>query len=156
MRVGTHPDAVATAGGRVWALSSAAGEIYALDAVTGRPQDRIDIGASASGAAMTGGLGAVWAVKASTRSLIRIGAGADHRHLDTAIRLAVTGSPDRIAFGEHAVWVAARGGAGGEDSIVRVDPRTFAQQRIAVPGRHGAHRRRGRAPCGSPTGRCAP
>ena len=132
VRVGAKPDAVATAGGRAWVLSSATGQIDVLDVNTGRPQGRIDLGKSASGAAMAAGFGAVWAIKASTRSLIRIGAGR-HRHVDTAIAIDAGGSPDRIAIGATAVWVAARDRAGGAESIVRVDPQTFAQRRIAVP-----------------------
>ena len=81
------PTSSPIAGGRAWVLSSAVGEIHVLDAVTGRPRDRIDIGASAPGAGMAAGFGAIWVVKASTRSLIRIGAGdrpSPSRHRDRA------------------------------------------------------------------------
>ena len=125
--VGDRPDVVSIARGRAWVLSSAVGEIHVLDAVTGRPRDRIDIGASTSGAGMAAGFGAIWVVKSSTRSLIRIGAGAGHRHLDTAIALGVEGSPLRVAVGAGAVWVL------GAESVVSVDPVTYAQQQIAVP-----------------------
>ena len=147
VRVGARPDAIAMAGGRVWVLSSALGEIHVLDAVTGKPRGRVDLGASAPGAAIAAGFGALWAVKASTRSLIRLGVGT-HRHVDTAITLDVTGSPDRIAIGDDAVWVAARARGGGAESIVAVDPESLAQRRVAVPGRHAAHRRGARWPLG--------
>ena len=111
-------------------LSSAIDEIHVLDAVTGRPRDRIDIGASTSGAGMAAGFGAIWVVKSSTRSLIRIGAGAGHRHLDTAIALRSRG----VAL---PFRVGRRGGHGlrcfGAESVVSVDPVTYAQQQIAVP-----------------------
>jgi sugar lactone lactonase YvrE len=131
--VGARPDAVATAGGRVWVLSSAVGEIHVLDVVSGRLLARIDLGASAPGAAMAAAFGAVWVVKASTRSLIRLDAGTRHRHVDTATTLKMAGYPDRVAIGAQAVWVAARDPGGGPDSIVRVDPVTRAQRRVAVP-----------------------
>jgi hypothetical protein len=133
MHLGVPPDAIATAGGRVWVLSSRTGEMHVLDAITGRERGRVDLGASAPGAALAAGFGAVWAVKASTRSLIRIDTGTRRRHVDTATRLDVTGSPDRVVVGEDAVWVAARDRDGGSESIVKVDPETFAQEQIALP-----------------------
>ncbi len=132
---GARPDAVATAGGRVWVLSSATGEMHVLDAVTGRERSRISLGASAPGAAIAAGFGSIWALKASTRSLIRIDGGTRQRHVDTSTTIDGTGSPDRLATGEGAVWVAVRDPGGGGDWIVKIDPESLREHtRIAVSG----------------------
>lgn len=133
VRVGARPDAVAATGGRVWVLSSAAGEIHVLDAATGRRLTRIDLGRSDPGAAISAGYGAVWAVKASTRSLIRLDTRVSHRHVDTPIRIDVRGLADRLAVGAGAVWLAARDPSGVADTIVRIDPWTYGQRDVAVP-----------------------
>jgi hypothetical protein len=134
VRVAGRADALTFAGGRVWVLSSASGRLDVLDAVTGRRRDRLRIGASARGADIAAGFGAVWAVSGAAKTLVRIGTGAGHGHVDAPIRLAVAGTPDRLAVGRRAVWVAAREPGGGGEAIARVDRRTHAQRLVAVPG----------------------
>ena len=137
VRLAEPADGVAVADGRVWVLSSASGHVDVFDAVTGERRDRIVIGASPAPGAIAAGFGSIWTVKPNTRSLVRIGAQPDHRHLDTAIALPAAGSPDRLATGERAVWVAARNGAAydaGGESIVRVDPKTLASRLVGVSG----------------------
>jgi DNA-binding beta-propeller fold protein YncE len=132
IRVGTRPNGLTIAGGRVWALSGPSGEIDVINPRTNDVVHRVVIGTD--GKSLVGAFDSVWVLKGKTRSLLR-------RHVRTGkqvgpvVQIAYAGLPVQIVAGQRALWVGVRTpGAVGEETVVKVDPSTLAQERIAIPG----------------------
>jgi streptogramin lyase len=133
IRVGTRPNGLTVAGGRVWALSGPAGEI---DVISPRRKDvvqRVIIGVG--GQSVVGGFNSVWVLKGKTRSLLRRRVRSG-RQIDPVVQIAYAGLPVQVVAGERALWVGVRtpGAVSGEETVVKLDPSTLAQERIPIPG----------------------
>jgi hypothetical protein len=130
--VGTRPNGLTVAGGRVWALSGPGGELDVIDPRT-KAIDRLIIGVG--GKSVAGGFDSVWVLKGKTRSLLRrnVRTGEPVRPV---VQIAYAGLPIQVVAGERALWVGVRtpGAVAGEETVVKIDPSTLAQQRIPVPG----------------------
>jgi streptogramin lyase len=52
------------------------------------------------------------------------------------VQIAYAGLPIQVAAGQRALWVGVRtpGAVGGEETVVKIDPSTLAQERIPIPG----------------------
>jgi streptogramin lyase len=133
IRVGTRPNGLTIAGGRVWALSGPSAEIDIVSPRTNDVARRVIIGAD--GKSLVGAFDSVWVLKGKTRSLLR-------RHVRTGgqvgpvVQIAYAGLPVQIVAGERALWVGVRtpDAVNGEETVVKIDPSTLAQQRIPIPG----------------------
>jgi DNA-binding beta-propeller fold protein YncE/predicted Ser/Thr protein kinase len=133
IRVGTRPNGLTVAGGRVWALSGSAGEI---DIISPRRKDvvqRVIIGGG--GQSVVGGFDSVWVLKGKTRSLLRRHVRTG-RQIGPVVQIAYAGLPVQVVAGERALWVGVRtpDALSGEETVVKLDPSTLAQQRIPIPG----------------------
>ncbi|MEA2157573.1 MAG: hypothetical protein QOE11_3713, partial [Solirubrobacteraceae bacterium] len=130
---GLRPNALTVAGGRVWVLSASSGELDILDpAKPDARAERILLGTD--GKSLAGGFDSVWVLKGKTRSLLRRNARTG-RPVGRSHEIAYAGVPVQIVAGLHDLWVAVRtAGARGAETVVKIDPSTFVQQPIAIPG----------------------
>jgi streptogramin lyase/predicted Ser/Thr protein kinase len=130
--VGTRPNGLTVAGGRVWALSGPGAELDIINPRT-KTIKRFIIGAD--GKSVTGGFDSVWVLKGKTRSLLRrnVRTGEPVRPV---VQIAYAGLPIQVVAGQGALWVGVRtpGAVAGEETVVKIDPSTLAQQRIPIPG----------------------
>ncbi|HEV2775249.1 MAG TPA: hypothetical protein VGV90_06640, partial [Solirubrobacteraceae bacterium] len=134
----TRPNALTIAAGQVWAMSFQDGAIALLDAETGEgggPRGRINVGPG--GSSLASGFNSVWVAKQSTPTVLRINARTRRRVAGGAVQIARPGRNMAVATGAGAVWVAVRNPSDADrspESVVRIDPRTGAQESIEVEG----------------------
>ena len=131
----TRPNALTIAAGQVWAMSFQDGTIALVDAATGEPGERLNLGPALS--SLAAGFGSVWVTKSDqrTRNVLRINAKTRKRVAGGSIEIARPGRNVAVATGAGAVWVAVRNISADDhspESIVRIDPSTGIQQQIAV------------------------
>jgi hypothetical protein len=132
IRVGTRPNGLTIAGGRVWALSGPAAEVDVISPQKNDVVNRIVIGTD--GKSVTGGFDSVWILKGKTRSLLRRNVQTGDQVGDV-VQIAYAGLPIQVVAGLRALGVGVRTpGAVGEETVVKIDPSTLAQQRIPIPG----------------------
>jgi streptogramin lyase len=130
-----RPNGLAIAAGDVWAMSNREGAIALLDASTGQPDGRLNVGHGAS--AIAAGFDSVWVTKETTSTVLRINARTHKRVPGGAVEVARPGDNVAIAIGSGAVWVGVRNEALSDhtpESVVRIDPSTHEQKQIEVPG----------------------
>jgi predicted Ser/Thr protein kinase len=133
IQVGTRPNGLTVAGGRVWALSGPSGELDVIDPRAKAVRQRVVIGVD--GKSVAGGFDSVWVLKGKTRSLLRRNVRTG-RQVGPVVQIAYAGLPIQVVAGQGALWVAVRtpGAVTGEETVVKIDPSTLAQQRIPIPG----------------------
>jgi streptogramin lyase len=111
---------VATAGRAVWAASATSRTLVRLDPEDARITARV---AGVEGGAIAIGYGAVWVVERKRGAVARV-------NLASALveaRVPVSGSPERVAVGQGAVWVTS---IGQHSALWRIDP--SSNETIAV------------------------
>ncbi|MDP1849901.1 MAG: hypothetical protein Q8K79_19100, partial [Solirubrobacteraceae bacterium] len=131
----TRPNALAIASGHVWALSNRTGDVVLVDAETGAPRERLNVGKS--GSSLAAGFNSVWVTKEATSSVLRFDARSRRRAAGGSLRVGRPGRNVAVVTGARAVWVAVRNERDADrspEAVVRIDPRTGEQQTIAVPG----------------------
>jgi streptogramin lyase len=132
----TRPNALTIAAGKVWILSNQSGQLEVLDARTGKPAPGRRLNIRAGGNSVAGGFGSVWVVKGGTRSLLRINAKTRRRVRGSTREVGARGIPVVVTTGAHHVWIAVRNANAVRDlrdeTVVRVDPRTYEQIPITV------------------------
>ncbi len=131
----TRPNSLTIAAGQVWAMSFQDGAIALVDAATGEPGERLNLGPALS--SLAAGFGSVWVTKSDqrTRNVLRINAKTRKRVPGGSIEIARPGRNVAVATGAGAVWVAVRNISAADrspESIVRIDPSTGIQQQITV------------------------
>ncbi|HEV2060028.1 MAG TPA: hypothetical protein VGR11_11775, partial [Solirubrobacteraceae bacterium] len=131
----TRPNALTIASGHVWALSNRTGDLVLVDAETGEPRERLNVGKS--GSSLAAGFNSVWVTKEATSSVLRFNARSRRRATAGSIRIAQPGRNVAVATGARAVWVAVRNDSPDDrspEAVVRIDPTTRAQQTIEIAG----------------------
>ena len=131
----TRPNALTIAAGKVWAMSFQDGAIALVDADSGAPRGRLHVGDG--GSSLAAGFNSVWVTKESTPTVLRINAKTLRTVPGGAVEIAQPGRNVAITAGAHAVWVAVRNPSDADhspESIVRIDPSTRTQRRIAIAG----------------------
>jgi outer membrane protein assembly factor BamB len=133
IRVGTRPNGLTVAGGRIWALSGPSGEIDVINPRTKAVRPRIFIGSD--GKSLVGGFNSVWVLKGKTRSLLRRNVRGGGQ-VGPVVQIAYAGLPIQVVAGQRALWVGVRtlGAVSGEETVVKIDPSTLTQERIPIPG----------------------
>jgi DNA-binding beta-propeller fold protein YncE/predicted Ser/Thr protein kinase len=133
IRVGQRPNALAIAGGRVWALSGVNGELDVINPRTNNVDHRITVGVG--GTSLASGFDSLWVLKATTRSLLRMNVRT-RRRAGPVVQVPFPGTPIQVVAGQRALWVGVRTphAVGGAETVVKIDPSTLAQQPIAIPG----------------------
>jgi DNA-binding beta-propeller fold protein YncE len=128
--VGPRVEAVASAGGAVWALSSRSASVLRVDARTGRVTDRISIAARSGGeapfpVAIAAAAGTVWVLNGNTATVTQI----DARTLGTVatIPIGIDRVPTDIAATGGTAWVS-----NGDGSIARIEAGARAAREIHV------------------------
>ena len=131
--VGLRPNALTIAGGRIWVLSASSGELDIIDPANPGQVTRMRIGGD--GKSLAGGFGSVWVLKGKTRSLLRRSVRTGRR-IGRVVEIAYAGVPVQVVAGLKALWVGVRtpGASGAPETVVKIDPSTFAQQPITIPG----------------------
>jgi len=131
--VGQRPNALTVAGGRVWALSGRSGELDVIDPRSSKVTRRISIGVG--GTSLAGGFDSLWVLKGATRSLLRMNVRTGRR-VGPVVQISFAGNPVQVVAGQRALWVGVRTprATGGDETVVKIDPSTLAQQPIAIPG----------------------
>lgn len=130
-----RPNALTIASGHVWALSNRTGDVVLLDADTGEPRERLNVGRS--GSSLAAGFNSVWVTKEATSTVLRFDAKSRRRVTGGSIEIARPGRNVAIVAGAGAIWVGVRNESSQDrspETVVRIDARTRAQQPIAVPG----------------------
>ncbi len=131
----TRPNALVIADGKAWVLSSRSGEIALIDADTGEGDERLAVGKG--GSSLAAGFDSVWVAKFSTPTILRINARTHRRVRGGSVEVAIPGHNVAVVTGARAVWVGVRNRSLSDrspESVMRIDPSTGAQQRIAVAG----------------------
>jgi Protein kinase domain len=132
----TRPNALTIAAGKVWILSNQSGQLEVLDARSGKPAPGRRLNIGAGGNSVAGGFGSVWVVKGRTRSLLRINAKTRRRVAASTHDVQAPGTPVVVTTGAHYVWIAVRNADAAhhlqDETVVRVDPRTYDQIPITV------------------------
>jgi streptogramin lyase len=132
----TRPNALTIAAGKVWIVSNQSGQLDVLDARNGKPAPGRRLNIRAGGNSVTGGFGSVWVVKGGTRSLLRINARTRRRVAGSTREVTASGTPVVVTTGAHHVWIAVRNSSPArnlrDETVVRVDPRTYEQIPITV------------------------
>jgi streptogramin lyase len=84
---------------------------------------------------VVGAFNSVWVLKGKTRSLLRRQVRSG-RQIRPVVQIAYAGLPVQVVAGERALWVGVRtpDAVSGEETVVKLDPSTLAQQRIPIPG----------------------
>jgi predicted Ser/Thr protein kinase len=134
IRVGTRPNSVTIAGGRVWALSGGAGELDIVDPQKNDVTSRIRIGEG--GTSLTGGFSSVWVLKGGKARTLQRRSVRSGKRVGDVVQVAYPGVPVQVVSGLGALWVAVRtrGALGGDETVVKINPSTLEQQAIAIPG----------------------
>ena len=132
----TRPNSLTIAAGKVWAMSFRDGAIVLVDAATGEPGERLNLGPALS--SLAAGFGSVWVVKSDerTRNVLRINAKTRERVRGGTVEIARPGRNVAVATGAGAVWVAVRNVSEDDrspESIMRIDPSSGTQQEISIP-----------------------
>ena len=105
---------VAADGTSVWAANGLRRTVVRLDPATGRIVRRIS---RVGGGAITVAHGVVWVAEPETHTVARL----NERTAEIEARIPVSGAPQRVAFGEGAVWVTT---TGAHSALWRIDPRS--------------------------------
>jgi DNA-binding SARP family transcriptional activator/streptogramin lyase len=125
-----HVDGLATAGGEVWALSSAARAVLRIDPATAQIRDRISMaGDLASGRqklAISADGDFVWVLNGETATVVKIDPSR-HDAVET-FRLPAGRGSLALAAGEGAAWISNA----FDGTITRIDGRTSEIASIAV------------------------
>jgi class 3 adenylate cyclase/streptogramin lyase len=114
-------DAMAAAGGRIWASDILAGDVVSIDPVTLRPVDRVDVHGSLD--QLAGDEDTVWVLDRSVGVVTRIDAAS--AIVTGSARVGVHSTD--LAVGAGAVWVGDRDG-----SVFRLDPSTLEVREFPV------------------------
>jgi hypothetical protein len=131
---GLRPNALTIAGGRVWVLSASSGELDIIDPEKpSASPERIVIGGD--GKSLAGGFDSVWVLKGKTRTLLRRNARTGRR-IGRVVEISYAGQPVQVVAGLHALWVGVRppNADGAPETVVKIDPSSFTQQPITIPG----------------------
>jgi len=134
--VGSRPNALVVARGRLWVASQGETRLRLIDTKTNEPVRRapkVGVGA----AALDAGFGSVWIAKGTTQTLLQYGAKTIRR-IGAPITLP-PGTAVAVSTGERGVWVGSRSGREGFEpqTVARVDYRTAALARSALIQRDG-------------------
>ncbi len=134
--VGSRPNALVVARGRLWVASQGETRLRLIDTKTNKPVRRapkVGVGA----AALDVGFGSVWIAKGTTQTLLQYGAKTVRR-IGAPITLP-PGTAVAVSTGERGVWVGSRSGREGFEpqTVARVDYRTAALARSALIQRNG-------------------
>jgi streptogramin lyase len=135
IRVGTRPNALTVAGGRVWALSGGAGELDTIDPQKYDVIRRPLIGAG--GTSLTGGFDSVWVLKGGKARTLQRRSIKTGGRVGAIAQIAYPGEPVQVVAGLGALWVGVRtrgAGFGDDETVVKVNPSTPEQQAILIPG----------------------
>ncbi|MBW3607738.1 MAG: protein kinase [Actinobacteria bacterium] len=131
----TRPNALTIASGHVWALSNRTGDLVLVDAETGEPRERLNVGKG--GSSLAAGFNSVWVTKETTSSVLRFNARSRRRATGGSIRIAQPGRNVAVVTGARAVWVGVRNDSPDDrspEAVVRIDPTTRAQRTIEIAG----------------------
>jgi YVTN family beta-propeller protein len=112
--------AVAIGAGAVW-IGDRLGNVSRVDPDTVKVLKRIDARTGVSALAV--GAGSLWAVESRQNTVRRISMSGNA----IIASFSVGAAPEAVAFGEGAVWIAAR----EDDLVTRIDP--FAQTTRTIP-----------------------
>ncbi len=129
--VGSRPNALVVAGGRLWVASQGETRLRLIDTETNEPvrsAPKVGVGA----AALDAGFGSVWIAKGTTQTLLQYGAKTARR-VGAPITLP-PGTAVAVSTGERGVWVGSRSGREGFEpqTVARVDYRTAMLARSAL------------------------
>ncbi|MBA3738106.1 MAG: glycosyltransferase [Actinobacteria bacterium] len=106
-----------------------------VDADTGEPRARLNVGKSAS--SLAAGFNSVWVTKAKTRTVFRYNARSHRRVAGGSVEIARPGQNIAVVTGARAVWVGVRNDDPDDrsaETVVRIDPSARTQQPIQVAG----------------------
>ena len=129
----TRPNALAIAAGNIWALSNRTGDLVLVDADTGDPRGRLNVGKS--GSSLAAGFNSVWVTKEATSTVLRFNARSRRRVTGGSVEIARPGRNVAVVTGARAVWVGVRNDSADDhspESVVRIDPSARTQQAIEV------------------------
>jgi DNA-binding beta-propeller fold protein YncE len=129
--VGSRPNALVVARGRLWVASQGETRLRLIDTATNEPvrsAPKVGVGA----AALDAGFGSVWIAKGTTQTLLQYGAKTARR-VGAPITLP-PGTAVAVSTGERGVWVGSRSGRDGFEpqTVARVDYRTAMLARSAL------------------------
>jgi len=129
--VGSRPNALVVARGRLWVASQGETRLRLIDTATNEPvrsAPKVGVGA----AALDAGFGSVWIAKGTTQTLLQYGAKTARR-VGAPITLP-PGTAVAVSTGERGVWVGSRSGREGFEpqTVARVDYRTAMLARSAL------------------------
>ena len=130
----TRPNALAIASGNIWALSNRTGDLVLVDADTGEPRGRLNVGRS--GSSLAAGFNSVWVTKEATSTVLRFNAKTRRRLSGGSVEIARPGRNVAVVTGARAVWVGVRNDRDDDrspESVVRIDPSTGEQRQIQIP-----------------------
>ena len=130
----TRPNALAIASGNIWALSNRTGDLVLVDADSGEPRGRLNVGRS--GSSLAAGFNSVWVTKEATSTVLRFNASSRRRVAGGSVEVARPGRNIAVVTGARAVWVGVRNDRDDDrspESVVRIDPSTVEQRQIQIP-----------------------
>ena len=130
----TRPNALAIASGNIWALSNRTGDLVLIDAQTGDPVERLNVGKS--GSSLAAGFNSVWVTKQATSTVLRFNARTRRRVAGGSVEVARPGQNIAVVTGARAVWVGVRNDDPDDrspETVVRIDPSARTQQQIQIP-----------------------
>ncbi len=130
----TRPNALAIASGNVWTLSNRTGDLVLVDADSGEPRGRLNVGRS--GSSLAAGFNSVWVTKEATSTVLRFNAKTHRRVSGGSVEIARPGRNIAVVTGARAVWVGVRNDRDDDrspESVVRIDPSTGEQRQIQIP-----------------------
>jgi streptogramin lyase len=131
----TRPNALAIAAGSIWTLSNRTGDLVLVDADSGEPRGRLNVGRS--GSSLAAGFNSVWVTKEATSTVLRFNAKSHRRVAGGSVEIARPGRNVAVVTGARAVWVGVRNDSADDhspESVVRIDPSARTQRAIEVPG----------------------
>ncbi|MDQ3723822.1 MAG: hypothetical protein M3376_12355, partial [Actinomycetota bacterium] len=129
----TRPNALAIASGNIWTLSNRTGDLVLVDADTGEPRGRLNVGRS--GSSLAAGFNSVWVTKEATSTVLRFNASSRRRVAGGSVEVARPGRNIAVVTGARAVWVGVRNDRDDDrspESVVRIDPSARTQQASEV------------------------
>jgi DNA-binding SARP family transcriptional activator/DNA-binding beta-propeller fold protein YncE len=119
-------DGLASAGGDVWAVSSAAATVLHIDGRTAEIRDRIPMARGARALSISAGTDFVWVLDGDTATVVKIDPGR-HDVVET-YRLGPGRGTLALAAGEGAAWVSNA----FDGTLTRIDERTNEVASITV------------------------
>jgi DNA-binding beta-propeller fold protein YncE len=127
---GRRVDAVASAGGAVWAMSSRSASLLRVDARTGRVTDRVPVAASSRAeapfpVAIAAAARTVWVLNGNTATVTQIDART--LRLIATVPIGVDRVPTDVAASGGTAWVS-----NGDGSVARIDEGARAATEIWV------------------------